>query len=131
MIELVRLRRLSVNELKQLTHVEHVGNTYTAILKGEVIVFVRAGRCEEKCKGACCRFMCFENPKWVDYAQGFVQLNSEGILQRDCRYLKKGRCSRWKKLPLACQLFPTPEDIVYWKVAKKCGFKFMLIGALK
>jgi len=78
------------------------------------ITYIRHGECNpEKCGGACCKLLTTESDK-----EKFKP--TKGV----CKYLKKGKCSKYDDRPDECKDFPTPNHPMYKKVEGVCTYWF-------
>ena len=96
----------------------------------------RRGKCNpNKCKAACCRFVHLgrtHSRQQEKYVKGFgIKVISflgarHMILEKPCKFLdlKTYKCKRHKTKPACCRQFPTPDDLVYEIVSKKCSYQF-------
>jgi hypothetical protein len=96
--------------------------------------YERTGRCQpKKCGSLCCKIVCAGNYQFGRYWWGFFEARPKRrkgytLVEKTCKFLKNGRCSRWKNLPVPCHQFPIIDDNVYTEVKKVCTFKFRRIS---
>lgn len=118
-------------------------------VEGEDFRYQRTGKCQpDKCGSFCCtvgplmmrisqkdrqgnkRFSSFFG--WQEV--GTLKDGDKIIAQRmQCRHLKKGRCSIYKKRPKVCKAFPAHPSQEWYKVARQhgCTYRFKRVPLKK
>lgn len=121
------IEKEDLENIKGVWLISAIEFTYYIRLGDDLLLIKRIGKCSpDKCKSICCKSF-FYGGSSKDYVNGFMNKAEHGYyINKICRYLKKNRCSRWKKkgFPLPCLMFPEFMDKYYWHIMDKCTFKY-------
>lgn len=99
--------------------------------------YQKVGACKKR--GACCHYILIPISKgifgklyylWNTQILGFYkrdnniyQFEKNKVHVMGCRYLKEGKCSRYRLRPAVCRKWPLIEYFGYPRILKGCGFQ--------